>query len=162
MNPKTTSKSKLPKRAFTKPSIVAMVFFFIIVLVLVPHTLPLYTNAALLQFLVLIYLSPLVIPGFFCSYHTGLALAKIFYKKLNLNFYVAFFAVLVIQIICVALCVAIEIMLTGYPIKSCFEICQQIEITDSIIAYLIFTTVLFLPAYYAFCRYSSWYYHHQV
>ena len=64
------------------------------------------------------------------------------------------------QIICVALCVGIEIILAGYPIKMCFDYCQTVEITEAITAYLLFSTILFLPAYYAAYRYSNW--HHNL
>lgn len=74
--------TELPKRAFTKPSVVAIVFFIIILLILIPHTITLYTKqASLVQILFLFYLSPLVLPGLFCAYHTGLTIGKISYTK---------------------------------------------------------------------------------
>lgn len=148
--------TKLPKRAFTKPSIAAIVFFIIILLILIPHTIALYTNKASIQILILIYLSPLVLPGLFCAYHTGLAIGKISYIKWHKNLLGSILALVVMQIVCIVLCIGIEIALAGYPIKMCFDTCQKIEMNNVIISYLLFSTVLFLPAYYASFRYSSW------
>ena len=157
MNNTNLQIAKLPKRVFTKPSVVAIVFFVIILLVLIPNTVALYTHKGSTQLLVLLYLSPLVLPGLFCAYHTGLAIGKIIYTKWHKGLSVSFLMVVVMQCICIALCVWIEIALFGYPVQMCFDICQKVEINDVIISYLIFSTILFLPAYYAICRYSGWY-----
>lgn len=148
--------TKLPKRAFTKPSIVAIVFFIVILLILIPNTIALYTNKAGAQSLILIYLSPLALPGLFCAYHTGLAIGKISYIKWHKELLASILALVIMQIVCVALCIGIEIALAGYPMEMCFDICQKVELTDAIISYSLFSTILFLPAYYASCRYSSW------
>ena len=148
--------TKLPKRAFTKPSIVAVVFFIIILLILIPNTIALYTNKASVQGIYLIILSPLVLPGLFCAFHTGLAIGKISYTKWHKGLPVSIFVLIIMQIICITLCIGIEITLAGYPIKMCFDICQKVEMIDTIASYSLFSTMLFLPAYYALWRYYSW------
>ena len=148
--------TKLPKRAFTKPSIVAVVFFIIILLILIPNTIALYTNTASVQSIYLIILSPLVLPGLFCAYHTGLVIGKFSYTKWHKGLPVSISALIIMQITCIAFCVGIEIALAGYPIRMCFDICQKVEMIDAIASYSLFSTILFLPAYYASWRYYSW------
>jgi hypothetical protein len=140
---------KLPKRASTKPSIVAIVFLVIIVLALIPHTIALYTWKATVQVFLLIPLSPLVLPGLFCAYHTGLAIGKITYTKWHKEFQSSILALAIMQLVCIILCIVAEIILAGFPVQLCFDWCQKVELIDVFMAYLLFSTVLFLPAYYA-------------
>lgn len=156
MGKKDTRTSKLPKRAFTEPSVAAVVIFIIILLVLVPNTAALHTNRASVQILILIFLSPLALPGFFCAYHTGLAIGKVIYKKWHKGLSASFLATIIMQLACIALCFGIETAFAGYPIQVCFDSCHKIATGDVIISYLIFSTILFLPAYYALFRYNSW------
>lgn len=60
------------------------------------------------------------------------------------------------QIISIALCVGIEIAIAGYPIKMCVNACQTVKMVDAVVSYSLFSTILFLPAYYASWRYYSW------
>ena len=156
MNNTNAQITKLPKRAFTKPSIVAVVFFIIILLILIPNTIALYKNAASAQVINLFFLSPLVLPGLFCAYHTGLAIGKFSYTKWHKGLPVSILVLIIMQITCIALCVGIEIALAGYPIRMCFDICQNAEMIDAIASYSLFSTISFLPAYYASWRYYSW------
>ena len=144
-----TQVTKLPKQAFTKPSIAAIVFFIIILLILIPHTIALYTIGSSVQTLILSYLSPLALPGLFCAYHTWLAIGKISYAKWHKGLSISILSLVIMQIIIIVLCIGIEIAFAGYPIRMCFDTCQKVEMFDVIVSYSIFSTVMFLPAYYA-------------
>lgn len=156
MSSKNARVAKPPKRAYTGPSMIAVALFILILLVLTPNTVAFYTNKASIQALVLIFLSPLIIPELFCAYHTGLAVGKIARAKQHKELFAPFLALAVMQAICIALCVGIEIGIAGYPIELCFDWCQKVRIIDVVVSYLQFSTVLFLPAYYAAWRYHSW------
>lgn len=153
----TQKATKIPKRAFTKPSIAAVVIFILIVFLLVPSTLPLFTNKASAQLLVVTFFSPfLVIPGLPCSYYSGLALAKIIRHKTGGGLLASFSAMLVSHIVCIAICIGIEVVIAGYPFQMCFDVCQKVEMPAAMAAYSLFSTLLFLPAYYALFRYAAW------
>lgn len=148
----------LPKRAFTKPSVLSIVFFILITIIWVPNTLPFFTNMASLQIFAAIFLAPLAVVALvFLSYNTGLSLAKYNYDKVKKGNLVFPYAILlVMHVLCILCCIVLEIILVGYPFGACFDTCQYIEMTTAIFAYSIVTTVLFLPAYYAIYRYYQW------
>ena len=150
-------QNDIPKRAISKPSIVSLVLFVIIVIIWTPHTLPFFKNMASVQVIFAICLTPLAITGLFLAYNSGIALAKYNYNwVVRGNLFLPYFILATIHIGCIGGCLIHELILVGYPFKMCFDTCQQIDLTTAITAYLIVSTLLFLPAYYAIYRYRKW------
>ncbi len=128
----------------SKPKIISLAFFIIIVVIWVPHTLPFFKNMASLQIFAAIYLAPLAIVSLFLSYNSGISLAKFDYKRVAKGkLFVPYGTLLIIHILCIGACILHELILTGYPFKMCFDICQQIEMPTAIMAYSIVSSVLF-------------------
>ena len=156
MNP-TGALSNIPKRAVSKPKIISSIFFIIIVVIWVPHTLPFFENMASAQIFIAIFLAPLAIAGLFLSYNSGISLAKYNYEQVvKGKLFVPYGILLIIHVLCIGACILHELMLAGYPFKMCFDFCQQIEMPAAIMAYSIVSSVLFLPAYCAIYRYRKW------
>lgn len=150
-------RSDIPKKAVSKPGVVSLIFFIIIVILWVPHTLPFFKNMASVQIFAAVFLAPLAIVGLFLAYDSGIALAKYNYDRvLEGNLFLPYLILLAIHIGCIVGCLVHESILAGYPFKMCFDYCQQIEITTAVMAYSIVSTVLFLPAYCAIYRYRRW------
>ena len=149
--------NNIPKKAYSKPGVACISFLIIIVVLWVPHTLPLFKNMASVQIFAMFAFLPLAIGGLFLSYYTGLSLAKFNFKrvargKLHLPYLILF----IIHIICIGLCIVHELALAGYPFKMCFDYCYEIEMPTAIIVYSIVSTIMFLPAYYAIYQYRRW------
>lgn len=156
MNP-TGVLNNIPKRAVSKPKIISLIFFIIIVIIWVPHTLPFFKNMASVQIFVAIFLAPLAIAGLFLSYNSGISLAKFNYKRVAKGkLFVPYGILLIIHVLCIGACILHELILVGYPFKMCFDYCQQIEMPTAITAYSIVSSVLFLPAYCAIYSYRKW------
>ncbi|MBR2641153.1 hypothetical protein IKD49_01675 [Candidatus Saccharibacteria bacterium] len=156
MNP-TGVLNNAPKRVVSKPKIISLIFFIIIVVIWVPHTLPFFKNMASMQIIAAIFLAPLAIVGLFLSYNSGISLAKFDYKRVTKGkLFVPYGILLIIHVLCIGACILHELILTGYPFKMCFDYCQQIEMPTAIMAYFIVSFVLFLPAYCAIYRYRKW------
>lgn len=150
-------RSDIPKKAVSKPGVVSLIFFIIIVILWAPHTLPFFKNMASVQIFAAVFLAPLAIVGLFLAYDSGIALAKYNYDRvLEGNLFLPYLILLAIHIGCIVGCLVHESILAGYPFKMCFDYCQQIEITTAVMAYSIVSTVLFLPAYCAIYRYRRW------
>lgn len=150
-------RSDIPKKAVSKPGVVSLIFFIIIVILWVPHTLPFFKNMASVQIFAAVFLAPLAIVGLFLAYDSGIVLAKYNYDRvLEGNLFLPYLILLAIHIGCIVGCLVHESILAGYPFKMCFDYCQQIEITTAVMAYSIVSTVLFLPAYCAIYRYRRW------
>lgn len=155
MKPEKT-QNNIPKKAISKPNVVSLIFFIIIVIIWVPHTLPFFTTASA-QIFVAILLAPLAIVGLFLAYNSGITLAKYNYGRVvKGNLFLPYLILVAVHIGCVGGCLIRELNLVGYPFKLCFDSCYQIEMTTAIMAYSIVSTVLFLPAYCAICRYRRW------
>lgn len=155
MNPKT--QKDIPKKATSKPIIISLIFFVAIVIIWVPHTLPLFSNIASMQLFVAFFLAPLAIAGLFLSYSSGISLAKFNYKRVAKGeLFLPYFILLIIQVLCIGACIMHEVALAGYPFKTCFSVCQEIKMPTAIVAYSIVSTVLFLPAYVGIYRYREW------
>ena len=145
-------QNHIPDLAITKPSILSIVLFILIVLIYVPNT-----AFAGVQFFVAIFLAPLPVIGLFLSLYFGISFAKLCYKWVSKgNLFLPFLILLTIQCICIGICFCIEIVLTGYPIKSCFDTCDVMDTAVVIMRYYIATTILFLPAYCALLQYRIW------
>jgi hypothetical protein len=156
MKPEKT-QNNIPKKAISKPNVVSLIYFIIIVIIWVPHTLPIITNTASMQDIVAIFLAPLAIVGLFLAYNSGIALAKYNYGRVvKGNLFLPYLILAAVHIGCVGGCLIRELNLVGYPFKLCFDFCQQIKMTTAVIAYSIVSTVLFLPAYCAIYRYRRW------
>jgi hypothetical protein len=156
MNP-TKTINNIPKRAVSKPKIISLAFFIIIVVIWVPHTLPFFKNMASMQIFAAIFLAPLAIVGLFLSYDSGISLAKFYYRRVAKGkLFVPYGILLIIHVLCIGACILHERILVGYPFKMCVDHCQQIEMPTAIMAYSIVSSVLFLPAYCAIYRYRKW------
>ena len=155
MKPK--AQNKVPKRAISRPKTGSLKGLIVIVLIWVPHTLPLLMNMAALQLIFMMVLAPLAIVGLFLSYNAGLSAAKQNYEQVSKGeLSKTYWKLIAIQLLCVVGCLVIEEMLTGYPYKMCFDTCLRVKLFDAIIAYLKVTTVMFIPAYYSIYRYKRW------
>ena len=156
MKPEKT-QNNMPKKAISEPNVVSLIFFIIIVIIWVPHTLPFFTNTASMQVFAAIFLAPLAIVGLFLAYNSGIALAKYNYGRVvKSNLFLPYLILVAVHIGCVGGCLIRELILVGYPFKMCFDHCYQIKMTTAVMAYSIVSTVLFLPAYYAIYRYRRW------
>lgn len=156
MRPEKT-QNNIPKKAISEPNVVSLIFFIIIVIIWVPHTLPIFKNVASTQVFAAIFLAPLAIVGLFLAYNSGIALAKYNYGQVvKGNLFLPYLILIAIHIGCVGGCLIRELNLAGYPFKMCFDSCYQIEMTTAVMAYSIVSTVLFLPAYCAIYRYRRW------
>lgn len=156
MKPEKTHNN-IPKKAISKSNIVSLIFFIIIVIIWVPYTLPIFTNTASTQVFAAIFLAPLAIVGLFLAYNSGIALAKYNYGRVvKGNLFLPYLILVAVHIGCVGGCLIRELTLAGYPFKLCFDSCSQIKMTTAVMAYSIVSTVLFLPAYCAICRYRRW------
>lgn len=153
----TETLNNIPKRAVSKPKIISLIFFIIIVVIWVPHTLPFFTNTASAQIFIAIYLAPLAIVGLFLSYSSGISLAKFNYERVAKDeLFVPYGILLIIHVTCVEICILQELIFAGYPFKACFDYCQQIEMLAAIMSYFMASSILFLPAYCAIYRYRKW------
>ena len=156
MKPEET-QNKIPKKAISKPSIISLIFFIIIVIIWVPHTLPFFKNMASVQIFAAIFLAPLAIVGLFLAYNSGITIAKYNYNQVAKgNLFLPYLILAAIHIGCIEGCLVHELILVGYPFKMCFDYCQQIEMITAVMAYSIVSTALFLPAYCAIYRYRRW------
>ena len=156
MNPEGI-QNNIPKKATSRPKIISLIFFIIIVVIWVPHTLPFFKNMASVQLFAAIFLAPLAIVGLFLSYNSGISLAKFNYERVAKGkLFVPYGILLIIHVLCIGVCILNELILAGYPFRMCFDTCQYIEMPTAIMAYSIVSTVLFLPAYFAIYRYRRW------
>ena len=156
MNPERT-QNDIPKKATNRPKIISLIFFIVIVIIWVPHTLPFFKNMASVQIFAAIFLAPLAIVRLSLSYDSGMSLAKFNYKRImEGKLFLPYCILLIIHFLCIGACILHELILAGYPFKMCFDYCYQIEMPTAIIAYSIVSTVLFLPAYCAIYRYKKW------
>ena len=137
------------KEIDARPKITSLTLFILIVVIWTPHTLPFFKNAASMQAFLAIILIPLPIIGLFLSYNAGLSLIKLSREQIAENkSFTPSLMLLFIHIGCIVLCILHELVLTGYPIKLCFDSCEPINIFTVILAYSIVSTILFLPAYF--------------
>ena len=149
----------LPKRAYSKPSVVSAIvaiLFIAIILIEGPLTLSFFTNYASVQAIYMIICSPLIILGLFFSYYTGLAIGKMIIGKWHKSIFVAILAMVTVQIICIVLCILIEIAYLGHPIRLCFDVCQDVSLLTTIASYTLFVVLMFVPAFYALYLYRVW------
>ncbi len=151
MEPKQI-QNNIPKRAISRPNVISSIFFIIILLIYVPNTL-----FAGVQLFFAIYLAPLAIVELFLAYSFGIVLAKYNYNRVKRgNLFLPYLILVVIHIVCIAVCLAIEFWLAGYPIKDCFDTCTKIDTITAVVRYSIVSSVLFLPAYCAIFQYRRW------
>ena len=150
-------QNNIPRKAITKPSAVSLIFFVIIVIIWVPHTLPFFKNMASVQIFAAFLLAPLAIVGLFLAYNSGVTLAKYNYSQVvKGNLFLPYLILAAIHIGCIEGCLVHELILVGYPFKMCFDYCYQIEMSTAVMAYSIVSTVLFSPAYCAIYCYRRW------
>ncbi len=140
----------MPKRAFTKPAWWTVVVFLIMALFFI-----LNTSSIWFQLFILICTSPLVLVALVLSYYFGLTLSKSFYNK-GRNVLLAFPTIILIQVLCVVVCLGIEVLLIGYPFRNCFDTCTNVETMTVVKNFFLSSVILFLPAYYAVIRYCYW------
>lgn len=140
----------IPKRAFTKLAWWTVVVFLIMALFFILNTSSLW-----FQLFILIYTSPLVLVALVLSYYFGLTLSKSFYNK-GRNVLLAFPTIILIQVLCVVVCLGIEVLLAGYPFRNCFDTCVNVETITVVRNYCLSSTLLFIPAYYVVPRYYYW------
>lgn len=98
---------------------------------------------ASLQIFISILLVPLAILGLVCARYTGAALARVIQVKIQ-----SLLILVSIEIVCVIGCIIHEIVLVGYPLELCFDLCQDVSLATAILSYFIAVTVFFVPAYY--------------
>ena len=156
---KKKQSALLPKRAYSKPSafsVIAVILLVAIILIIGPLTLSFFTNYASMQSIGLLLYSPLIILGLFFSYYTGLTIGKIIVGKWRKSFFAAILVLVIMQITCIVLCVLIEIAYVGYPIRLCFDVCQDVSLLTTIASYTLFVVLMFVPAFYALYRYRVW------
>lgn len=155
-----TKEQDLPTRAFTKPSVLPIVFLIIVILLWVPTALPFFINIADLQGWFFIGLAIYCVPlGFVCAYFSGLYIAKICYHKLKRNMGIAYLILFTLHVFCVVGCIIREMATHGYDnglIKMCGDSCSTVNLSVAICPYVLMATLILLPAYYSVYRFYSW------
>ncbi len=151
-------QNSIPKKAISRPGVVSLIFFVIIVIMWVPLTLPFFINKPGVQGIFAIILAPLALVGLFLAYNSGIELAKYNYNYVvKGNLFLPYLVLVIIHIGCIGACLIHEMFFAGYPpFKVCFDYCHLVEMPTAIMAYSIVSTVLFLPAYCAIYRYRRW------
>lgn len=165
-------QNNIPKRAIKKPRITGLVICTIIFMAIVVF----WANLALPglnsvyswnNFYSVMY-SPLPIVGLFLSYNIGVSLAKINYKRvIKGKLLIPYLIIFVIQILCIVGAytwgeTTYPLDMKAFPVpalKICYQSiveCEHINPSTAIMTYFVISSVLFLPAYYAICRYYIW------
>ena len=149
---KNIQKLQREERYKSAPKPMWIILPVIISALYVPNLLPIIKNMAGIQVLIAIFLAPLYLLGLWVTYFTGLTLMK--YKYPNTRS--AIFYVLLLIILCAIICTMVEVLSGGYPIKMCFDFCQNVEITDAILCYFLANLVMFVPAFIGIIKYKNW------
>lgn len=119
-----------------------LVAFVVATLIWAPHVLPLCVNMASMQILFAIFLAPLAIIGLICSGFTGAAMIRATQDKIQ-----SLLILVGMEVACVIGCIIHEVVLVGYPLELCFDVCQNVSLATAIMSYFIVVTILFIPAY---------------
>ena len=146
----------LPKRAYTRPSILSIAVFIILMSFLAS-----FLNGWLFVFL-FTFLAPLQILNMVVAYFAGLSLSKIICKKWHKNLLVVFLIMVTIQVSWVFFAMASVAVLYGHPYKECLDACVVISNGQVFLRLFVFSLIIFLPAYYSLCRYYVWFRNYKI
>ena len=145
---------RIPMRALSKPSFLAIIVALILAWLITVIVSPLLSNKADTRLFVVIMYGPVVIPlALVAMYFAGLSVAKICYSK-GLNMAKSLLMMLIINAVTVLLFVVISLAMG--PVEACFDVCQEVPIGIIILGNVVFPTILFLTGYYGVFRYFMW------
>ena len=149
-------QSSAPKNAKQKPTILSAIFLILIIIIWVPHTLPLIKNGAGIQMLYAIILAPLAIIGLYLAFSSGLLLVKSNYNHIKKDkLLLPYIKLIAIHLGCVGGCLFHEYILFGYPFRICVNTCQLVYLHEAAAFYLVVSAILLLPAYIAIFLYRK-------